>query len=305
MKSTDASIPNVNGLSIGDAARKYLDHGIWIAPFDPTKGNAKACWNLLGYNELLRTLADLEDFMVWHDLDQLALATSPGEIGCVVIDCDKPGFLPADWLSDLDRAPFIATRPTESAVRGHYWFQLPPAPATIGNGERPWGDLRSVGGGIVLPPFNNNGHVRTVVRSGLPPVLPNRIARTLVAGAVVNVVVDLHEFIAQHNQGNEYEDGKIKGIVGLHAKVLRSTGSRHIAAKEALVTGFSEARLGYVSADRVYRLVRKRWEKNPRELEKLAAWCAVVAQSTDIDVLKAKSTRGRGDDSRMYAHAFR
>ena len=297
-------LPNVNGLGIGDAARSYLEHGIWIAPFDPRKGNGKACWNLLGYNELMRTPTDLDDFMVWHDLNQLALATSPGAIGCVVIDCDKPEFLPADWLTDLDRAPFIATRPTESSVRGHYWFQLPPAPATIGNGERPWGDLRSEGGGIVLPPFNNNGHVRTVVRSGTPPVLPDRIAQTLIAGAV-NVVVDLHEFIAQHNQGNEREHDKLRGIVGLHARVLRNTGSRHIAAKKALLTGFSEARLGYVSADRVYRLVRKRWEKNPRELEKLAQWCAVVAQSTDIDVLKAKSTRGRGDDSRTYAHAFR
>ncbi|MFN6553757.1 bifunctional DNA primase/polymerase [Mycolicibacterium septicum] len=305
MSSTVASVPNVNGLSIRDAACQYLDHGIWLAPFDPRKGNGKACWNLVGYNELLRTPTDLEDFMVWHDLDRLALATSPGEIGCVVIDCDKPELLPADWLADLGRAPFIATRPMESSVRGHYWFQLPPASATIGNSERPWGDLRSVGGGIVLPPFDNFGHVRTVVRSGTPPVLPERIAQTLAAGAGVSGVVDLKTFLAQHNQENHLADGKIKGIVGLHTQVLRKTGSRHIAAKKALVTGFSEARLGYCSAQRVYRVVRNLWEKNTDELEKLAAWCAEVAQSTDLGELKDKSDRGPGSDSRTYAHAFK
>ncbi|MDC9004091.1 bifunctional DNA primase/polymerase [Mycobacterium marinum] len=299
--------PNVNGLSVSRAALGYVRAGMPIVPFDPDRGNHKECGNLVGgpnrptWYEQVTT--DTDTISRWRqDFGPFTgLATSPGQFGAVVLDVDHPDLLPADWITHLEMAPLVRTR---HGLRGHYWFTSTQLPAMI-NRKYVWGEVRTKGGGIVLPPYTNRetGHVRTVVRSGAIGALPEQISQVLVAGAGgFDVLVDLADFCA-HN-ARETRPYKLKGIRALYAKQLRG-GSRHEAARIALTLGFSEARLGYVPAHKVFDCIRSQWEKSPSELRRLAAWCATVAQNSDLEVLKDKSDRGPGDDSRMYAGALK
>lgn len=299
--------PNVNGLSVGRAALAYVEAGIPIVPFDPSKGNHKQCGNLVGNPN------DPDDRWYRHvtvDHDQIrawrgrfgkfeALATSPGQFGCLVIDLDYPEHWPATWRRHLQSAPYVNTR---SSIRhkGHYWFTLTPTAPAIGNRSFIWGELRSVGGGIVLPPYTNRdtGEARTVVRSGAIPRLPDELAQSFIAGAVgVGELVDLAEFLGRHC--DETKGYKLKGVAGIFDREMNR--SRHNAARIALTVGFGEARLGYVAAQKVYDSIRWRWTKTDHEFRALARWCASVAQSTPLDELKAKSDRTKGSDSRRYA----
>jgi hypothetical protein len=294
-------LPDVNGLSVPRAALAYVDAGIPIVPFDPARGNGKECGNLVGggsspWHKLVTT--DKAQLHAWKRKfgGFQALATSPGEASCVVIDLDSPEHWPNHWRKYLkDRSvPFVNTRPNQHKRRGHYWFTCP---TPVPNRSYIWGELRSVGGGIVLPPYAG----RTVVRAGVPPALPGELHTAFVAGAVgVGQLVDLHAFLDRHV--TESKAYKLKGIAGIYRRELRY--SRHNAARTALTVGFGEARLGYVAARNVYDVIRSRWTKSNREFEKLAQWCATVADESDAEVLKAKSDRTAGTDSRTYAAYF-
>lgn len=98
-------LPDTNGLSVGRAARAYIDAGIPIAPFDPSKGNGKACWNLLHYRDVTTDRALIDS---WREqfgpFKRLALCTSPGAFGAVVLDVDKPNKFPRAWRPLLESA---------------------------------------------------------------------------------------------------------------------------------------------------------------------------------------------------------
>lgn len=292
-------LPNVNGYSVPKAALAYVKAGIPIVPFDPKRGNGKECGNLVGGDGLPwyeQVTTDHTPLRAWRsEFGRFqALATSPGAFGCVVIDLDSPAHWPTHWRPYLKSCPFVATRPNGSKRRGHYWFTTPePLP----NRSYVWGELRSVGGGIVLPPNQN----RTVVRAGKPPPLPTELHGAFIAGAVgVGALLDLAAFMDHHTE--QCKPYKLKGVTALFEREMYR--SRHNAARTALMVGFGEARLGYVAARSVFELVRSRWEKSPAELYRLAQWCATVAEHTPLDVLKAKSDRTAGTDSRLYADYY-
>jgi hypothetical protein len=297
-------LPDVTGLSVAHAALAYVDAGIPVVPFDPRRGNGKECGNLVGgetgkwYQLVTTDKSQLRSWRATFGRFQ-ALATSPGAIDVVVIDLDRPALWPAKWRLHLkdSSVPFVATRPIEDRRRGHYWFRLPDG-ATCGNRAFEWGEIRCVGGGLVLPPNGN----RIVVRSGVPPILPAEIL-AVIAGAVGSgASVDLDDFLTRHV--TETKPYKLKGLGTLYERETLRTGSRHHGARIALTVGFGESRLGYVSAQKVYDSVAWRWNKGAREFRDLARWCASVAESTDLDELKLKSDRGSKTDSRMYAGHF-
>lgn len=295
-------LPDTNGMSAPRAALAYVESGIGVVPFDPTKGNGKQCGNLVGgdglppwYEQVTTDRTQLRAWKAKFGRFQ-ALATSPGAIGCLVIDLDSPELFPKHWRGYLkdQSVPFVNTRPNQHKRRGHYWFTTPePLP----NRSYLWGELRSVGGGIVLPPYQG----RTVVRAGDPPALPDALHTAFVAGAVgVGQLVDLAAFLSRHTE--QAKPYKLKGVAAIFEREMNR--SRHNAARTALTVGFSEARLGYVSAQKVYDSIRWRWTKGSREYNALARWCATVADESDLDVLKAKSDRTAGTDSRRYAGYF-
>lgn len=311
--TTRPHLPNIAGLDASAAALTYAEAGIPVVPFDPTKGSGKSCGNLVGdgvepwYRKVTTDLARLQRWIDQFGPFQ-ALATSPGEIGCLVIDLDKPQLWPKDWRHYLqDRSvPYVSTRPQEDKRRGHFWFTLAsnevtpqglpsPRAARIGNPEFAWGDVRCVGGGIVLPPYTD----RSVVRSGPIPDLASELADVFRERSVslAGAGGGLDTFIDKYSQGTKSQR-KLKGLKGLHRHRLAATGSRHKAMQTALLTGFGEARIGYVSAADVINTLYPLWCKSHKEFYSLASWCATVVEEINSGDLKLQSDRLPGTDTR-------
>lgn len=295
------SLPDVTGLDVFDAACEYAAHGVPVAPFDPDKGKGKSCWNLVGYRDITTDAAQL---LRWRERfgPFKALATSPGAFGCVVIDVDRPRLTPQHLRTHLAAAVYVATRPKESPNRGHYWFRLPEGLA-LGNPTLPFGEVRCLGGGIVLPPYGD----RHVVRAGEPPAVPEELASYLAthtvqagAGSVVGGQgLTVGQFCAKHRDNTRPH--KLAALVTLHAVLLARGRSPHDAMREALKVGLSEARIGYVPARAVIRTRRDYWDRDRNEFTRLVHWAIRVAESSDRDSLRLKSDRCSGTDSREYA----
>lgn len=294
------AFPDVTGLDVFDAACEYAAHGISVAPFDPEKGKGKSCWNLVGYREVTTSGAQL---LRWREQFGRfkALATSPGAFGSVVIDVDRPKVTPPHLRPHLAAAVYVNTRPGESPNRGHYWYRLPPG-VQIGNPTLPFGEVRCIGGGVVLPPYGD----RRVVRSGVPPAVPKALMDYLMthvgqAGAGVGSArstTTVGQFCARYD-GNA-RPHKIDALVKPHTVLLKRGRSPHDAMREALKVGLSEARIGYVPARTVIRTLRQRWDRDRDEFSRLVQWAIDVAETSDNDQLRFKSDRCPGTDSREY-----
>lgn len=295
------SFPDVTGLDVFDAATEYASHGIPVAPFDPARGKGKSCWNLVGYQDVTTSTDVLCE---WRE--QLgpfkALATSPGAFGCVVIDVDRPRATPKHLRKHLAAAVYVNTRPEESPNRGHYWFALSKG-LRLGNPTLPFGEVRCVGGGIVLPPYGN----RRIVRAGAPPAVPKELASYLAthvvkAGAgerVGSSGTTVEQFCASYT-GNT-RPHKIAAVVKMHAVLLKRGRSPHDAMREALKVGLAEARIGYVPAKAVIRTLRQYWDRELGEFSRLVQWAIDVAENSSTEQLQLKSDRCPGTDSREYA----
>lgn len=295
------SLPDVTGLDVFDAAVEYAANGIPVAPFDPARGKAKSCWNLVGYRDIT---TDAKQLVRWREQfgPFKALATSPGQFGYVVIDVDRPSHTPRHLRKHLAAAVYVATRPDESPNRGHYWFCLPPG-LRLGNPTLPFGEVRCVGGGIVLPPHGN----RRVVRAGPPPAITEELTSYLAthvvkAGAGVRVggtTLTVGQFCARYT-GNA-RPHKMAALEKLHQVLLSRGRSPHDAMREALKVGLAEARIGYVPAKAVIRTLREYWDRDRGEFSRLVQWAIDVAENSSAEQLQLKSDRCSGTDSREYA----
>lgn len=305
--------PDTTGLGVFDAALVYATSGIPVAPFDPSKGKGKSCGNLVGGNQLWYecVTTDKTQLRAWRCQfgDFRALATSPGAIGCVVLDVDEPDKFPRKYRSYLDSqaVPYVNTKPNKHRRRGHYWFQLPDG-IELGNPSFEWGEIRSYGGGIVLPPYPNDG--RKTIVSGPINLIPIELLSYLKAEAGVvgsagsHRTVDLQQFCDLYADASRPH--KIAALRKLHAK-LTTYRSAHDAMREALQVGLSEAVIGYVPAGEVISSLRALWpeDRSTAEFWRLAQWAANAASSANVDLLKLKSDRLKGTDSREYAESFR
>jgi hypothetical protein len=303
---TPLAFPDVTGLDVFDAAMEYAAHGIPVAPFDPTRGKGKSCWNLVGYRDITTDPAQL---LRWRDKfgPFQALATSPGEFGCVVLDVDRPQATPRHLRTHLAAAVYVNTRPDESPNRGHYWFRLP-AGLMLGNPTLRFGEVRCVGGGVVLPPYGN----RRVVRAGVVPAVPGELASFLTthvvqagAGRLVGGPsgVTVGQFCTKYRDNTRPH--KVAALLKLHAVLLRRGRSPHDAMREALKVGLAEARIGYVPAKDVIVSLRDLWDRERNEFTRLVKWAIDVAESSDRDQLRFKSDRCSGTDSREYTNGGR
>lgn len=300
----------VNGLDCDTAAFIYADAGIPVVPFDPTKGKGKSCGNLMRGSEpwYRQVTTDTNQLAAWREEfgGFAALATSPGAIGCLVIDVDTPQRFPREWREYLkdSSVPYVNTNP-HVPRKGHYWFALPQNVET-GNPAFDWGDVRCVGGGIVLPPYRSReGNERSVIRGGVPAMLPDELVRSLLvaeAGVSSGRAVDLNEFFERY-AGNA-KPYKLKGLISLHDREL-SRSNPHNAMREALKVGFSEAIIGYVPAETVLSVLAEScWERDRYELVNLARWCAAWALAQDSQAIRNKSDRPNGMDSRAIETAL-
>lgn len=281
-------------------AIEYIRCGIPVAPFDPTMASGKSCWNIVGhYDNLAHDEHDVREWAFWNRFR--ALATSPGEIGCVVLDIDKPDNFPREWRKYVrdSAVPFINTRPEEDKRRGHYWFT---APYPFANSSLDWGDIRSVGGGIVLPPHRG----RIIRRHGEIPPLPTEIAQALPrgvarqrAGGCGAISVSVEEFRGRHNDNARPQ--KLRGLLAMHER-LSQDRNPHDAMCHVLRVGLGEAKLGYVPAGAVIDTMAQRWpsERPFKEFDRIVAWCVGVVTDADPHEIKRISDRPQGTDTRRY-----
>lgn len=299
--TSQISLPDVDGLSPFLAALEYAQHGIAVAPFDPSKGKGKSCWNLVDYRAVT---TDSRQIMRWREQFGTfqALATSPGQFGAVVLDVDRPQLCPKHLRPILAGAPYVSTRPDESPNRGHYWFALPDG-LQLGNPALGFGEVRCVGGGIVLPPHGD----RRTVRTGPLPVLPDELIEFLnpyrvKAGAgEVRGGISVEQFCEEHQEA--IRPHKLDALLKLHRALLQRGRSEHDTTREVLRVGLGEARIGYMPAKTVIRALRKRWptERRPDEFDRLVQWAVDVAASANTDQLKTVSDRCTGSDTRQYS----
>lgn len=296
-----AALPDVAGLSPFLAALEYAAHGIAVAPFDPSKGKGKSCWNLVGHQDVTTNEQLLFRWNRQFGPFQ-ALATSPGQFGAVVLDVDRPRDCPAHLRSLLAAAPYANTRPEESPNRGHYWFALPEG-IIFGNPALPFGELRCLGGGIVLPPYGN----RLTVRTGTLPVLPDELIdflepyRVQAGAGEARGSTSVEQFCAQYQEARRPH--KLDALLTLHSGSLDRGRSEHDAMRDALRIGLGEARIGYMPAKAVIDALRERWPtgRSSREFQSLVQWAVDVAENANTEVLQMVSDRCPGTDTRQYS----
>jgi hypothetical protein len=194
-------------------------------------------------------------------------------------------------------APYVNTRPQEGPNRGHYWFALPKG-LMIGNPTLAFGEVRCVGGGIVLPPYGD----RRVVRSGIVPAVPQELASFLAthglkAGAGrVGGTTTVGQFCREHRDNTRPH--KLAALLKMHQVLLSRGRSPHDAMRDALRVGMEEARIGYVPAKAVVRALRDLWDRDRNEFTRLVQWAIDVAQDSDTESLQHRSDRCSGTDSR-------
>lgn len=294
-------LPDVAGLSPFLAALEYVSHGIAVAPFDPSKGKGKSCWNLVGYQDITTVERQL---MRWREQfgSFQALATSPGQFGALVLDVDRPTLCPTHLRTVLAAAPYVNTRPDESPNRGHYWFALPEG-IIFGNPVLPFGEVRCVGGGIVLPPYGD----RRTVRTGTLPVLPEELIdylepyRVQAEAGETQGSTSVQQFCAQHQE--QTRPHKLAALLTLHRRALQRGRSEHDAMRDALRIGMGEARIGYIPARKVINALRACWPsaRSNREFASLVTWAVEVAEGTNAETLQTISDRCPGTDTRQYS----
>lgn len=296
-----ASLPDVSGLSPFLAALEYAAHGIAVAPFDPAKGKGKSCFNLCGWRDVT---TDERQLMRWREQfgSFEAIATSPGQFGALVLDVDRPTLCPKHLRPVLAAAPYVSTRPVESPNRGHYWFALPDG-LQMGNPVLPFGEVRCVGGGIVLPPYGD----RRTVRTGTLPVLPEELIdylaqyRVQAEAGEAQGSTSVQQFCTTHQQ--ESRPHKLAALLTLHRRALQRGRSEHDAMRDALRIGMGEARIGYIPARKVINALRACWPsaRSNREFASLVSWAVEVAEGTDTETLQMISDRCPGTDTRQYS----
>ena len=143
------------------------------------------------------------------------------------------------------------------------------------------------------------------MRSGVPPVLPDELARALEAhvfqAGAGEGQVNLAQFCEQHT-GNK-RPHKLPALLKLHEAMLDRGRNPHDAMREALRVGLGEARIGYVPAKDVIAALREQWPtgRSAWEFDSLAEWAARVASDSNPEALQLVSDRCPGTDSREYA----
>ncbi|BBZ70801.1 bifunctional DNA primase/polymerase [Mycobacterium paraseoulense] len=292
-------IPDVNGLTPAQAAPAYAAAGWYIAPTKPTDYRNPGSYLGKGWPRwTTRDLAKIGRF--WAKHPNAGIALHMGRSGAIAADLDVD--ILTDDLKPLDEGAIQLSR-LGGSVRGHRVFatseKFVSGKLRNQNGQVV-GDVRSGNTVIIAAPTSHtkDGQYRWLT-TGPVPNLTNEARAFLTlsqeAGAVGMSLTAVLETWSDNQRPH-----KLEAMVMLHKKLLRNQ-SPHDAMREALKVGFCEARIGYVPAAKVVATLRQRWDRSPAEFSRLCVWAADIAQATDLDLLKLRSDRAKGSDSRRYS----
>lgn len=295
-------IPNVEGLTLAQAAPAYAGAGWFIAPTKPTDYRNPGSFLGAGWpRHTSRDVAKIERFWARHP--QAGIALHMGRSGAVAADIDVD-ILPAG----LECLNLGAIQLSRASARGHRIFATD---QTFCSGKLKFngmevGDVRS-GNTVIMAqptPHTRGGQYRWLT-TGPVPALPDDVRALLVprqeAGAGG---MSLEEFCAKYVAADPKRQKKLQGLRTYYS---RSTKPPHDAMLDILLMGLGEARIGYVNARQVIATFREVWPKDrpASEFQTLCADAANYVEAQDIEEIKMRSDRAKGSDSRRYSGKFR
>jgi hypothetical protein len=310
------TVPPVNGLTRADAARAFMGFaGMAVFPVngkEPARENGRC----IAWSE--RSTTELDVVTTWEKgwlnpasertRHRKGIALDCGKSGMVVIDVDRPDAVPVAWWPELESAPFHGTDSGDPR-RGHYLFRQPAEP--VGCPKEAWGEVKGMGGYVVLPPsphasadpewpggqtppkkYRSTARYRQV-RHGPVPFLPPLIADSFGewrqaqaaadAGTVAAALLDwegcedpdlLGQIIKRFRGDVEAGHGRHPSMIGRMCWAVRS-------AQAGLIPG----QLAHDTLESVFAEVKP--EAMPDEFEDMWAWA--MGQLTDTSAAETRA----------------
>jgi Bifunctional DNA primase/polymerase, N-terminal len=223
----------------------------------PVVAGSKNPGSVVGADWKSKSSCDPRVIAAWYAATDYGIALDAGGSDLIIFDIDNPDELPTWMLQAFVDcgAPFQSSR-ANIAGRGSYFFRTPEGKA-LGNGlgslPRGFGDIRGVGGAIILAPSMHAkaavGGLYVVTKPGRIPRLPDIIAQhlanvgvteTAATSAVVTAFLDKHTTTS--------EPRALSNIVADYKAKVAKGGSRHAEMVHAVTWCCVESAMGIMSA---------------------------------------------------------
>ncbi|WP_326601855.1 bifunctional DNA primase/polymerase [Rhodococcus sp. PD04] len=270
-------IPNVNGLTLAEAALAYASAGWFLVPVRPGTKNPGS---LLGAEWPDKSSRDAEQIEQWWDENpDYGIALHVGKSGAIVFDLDVEDLsdLPGEMREGLRKGRFQSTR-NGANDRGHYVFGVP-AGESYGNSAGAFvsfGEVRGKNGVIIAAP---TPHVDADTKGGgylwpepgpLPLVseAPQLLACLRAAPeheAPLLAPDEMKAFLDTYTRSERMP--AFAGLIKTFERELKEHGSRHGAMINALAMGFREAIAGSYPASDVYTTAQRMFKESFEDKE--------------------------------------
>ncbi|MFM2437557.1 MAG: phage Omnicron, partial [Actinomycetota bacterium] len=250
------SIYSVPPGTVLDAALDYIARGWWLLPVAGQRGgDAGARWKApYGIGRWsVDSSRDEATIRAWFEgNDDLGIGLDMGRSGLVALDGDQHALL-VEWAGaeNLEGAPSWHGHP----ARRSYLFQQPADGDPIGCPVREWGEIRGIGGFMVIPPSPHpiGGRYKWDTIADpfpLPEVLAEQL-RAVASGSPSLLVSDatvqqVAEFMEAHTE--QARPTLLDNILAKYREGVESGAGRYPTLRDCLVWAMEEAATGMFSA---------------------------------------------------------
>lgn len=317
--STGISLPDVEKLTRSQAAHAYMTAGIFVFPVDGKMPVKTASGQRAKWSE--QSTADTNAADQWakgywnpggeNSEHRKGLGIDCGKSGVVVVDVDRPDEVPPAWRGILRMAPFVSTDAADLR-RGHYYFSQPEG--GIGCPKAAWGEIKGIGGYVILPPSPHAAADQTwpdkqtpekkyrstarylQVRHGRLSPLPSLIADTFGEHRDAKAAASADEIASFVEKCRGSSDPYLLGniIKSFHTLTDRGEG-RHPTMQACLVWAAKAAGGGLIPADLAHDSLESAFiqvkgdEAFPTEFEDMWEWA--IGQATQEEVASFMAAR--------------
>lgn len=310
-------IPNVDGLTLTEAALAYVSAGWFVVPVRPGTKSPGSALGKEWPDQSSRDPGQIEQW--WDENPDYGIALHVGKSGAIVFDLDVENLndLPGEMREGLRKGRFQSTR-RGTNDRGHYVFAVP-AGESYGNSAGAFvsfGEVRGKNGVIIAAPTTHvdadtKGGGYLWPEPGLLPLVseaPELLACLRAAPeheAPLLAPDEMKAFLDTYTRSDRMP--AFSGLIKTFERELGENGSRHGAMINALAMGFREAIAGVYPADDVYTTVQRMFKKSFEDKElsaregrtrpsrdefvRGAQWAAAQALLVDPDETLARLNR--------------
>lgn len=328
---TGFSLPDISKMTRWQAGHAYMAAGVAVFPVDgkmpvKTSSGQRARWSEMSATDT--AMADQWAKGYWNPAGESSehrkgLGIDCGKSGIVVIDVDRPEEVPPAWRGILRMAPFVSTDSTDLR-RGHYYFAQPEG--GIGCPKAPWGEVKGIGGYVILPPSPHAAADREwpdkqtpekkyrasarylQVRAGLLHPLPELIANTFGEHRDAKAAASEGEIAAFVEKCRGAADQYLLGNIvrAFYAKTGDGEG-RHPTMQACLVWAAKASAGGLIPADLAHDTLESAFidvkgdEAFPTEFEDMWEWA--IGQATEEEIAAFMTARAQRRMEYLAEHA--